>query len=66
METHLVPKGHLPVVPSGSTCGQQLLEVPQEEHFVGPVPLVAGFLEEYVWSVLESCGKGTPSCGWNF
>lgn len=49
-ETHLVPQGHLPVVPSGCACGQQLLQVPQKQHFAGPVPLVAGFLEEHVQS----------------
>lgn len=44
-ETHLVPHGHLAVVPPGCACGQQLLQVPQKQHFVGPVPLVAGFLD---------------------
>lgn len=52
-ETHLVPQGNLPVVPPGCACGQQLLQIPQKQHFVGPVPLVAGFLEGHVQS-------GTP------
>lgn len=52
-ETHLVPQGHLPVVPSGCACGQQLIQVPQKQHFVGPVPLIAGFLQGHVQS-------GTP------
>ena len=43
--THLVPKGHLPVVPSGCACGQQLLQVPQKQHFARPVPFIVGFLE---------------------
>lgn len=52
-ETHLVPQGNLPVVPPRGACGQQLLQVPQKQHFAGPVPLVAGFLEGHVRS-------GTP------
>lgn len=52
-ETHLVPQGNLPVVPPGGACGQQLLQVPQEQHFVGPVPLVVGLLGGHVQS-------GTP------
>lgn len=52
-ETHLVPQRYLPVVPSRRACGQQFLQVPQKQHFVGPVPLVAGFLEGQVQS-------GTP------
>lgn len=61
VEPHLVPQGHLPVVPSGGTGGEQLLETPQEQHLVGPVPLVAGFLEGEVWSALEGYGEGLPA-----
>lgn len=40
-ETYLVPQRHLPVVPSGCTCGQELLQGPQKQDFVGSVLLVA-------------------------
>ena len=30
----------------GMCCGQQLLQVPQKQHFVGRVPLMVGLLED--------------------
>lgn len=59
-ETYLVPQGHLPVVPSGCAGGQQFFQIPQKQHFVGPVPLVAGFLEGHVqpgssWAFWPPC-----------
>lgn len=55
---HLVPQGHLPVVPSGCARGHQLLQIPQKQHLAGPVPFVVGLLEGHVQLVLEKHWRG--------